>query len=267
MNLFSPAEGVENYARAGKLKAEMPFGKMFILGILAGMLIGIPVMVTNMAACSFDNYSVVRMISGILFAFGLGTVVMTGAELFTGNTLIFISVLDKRTTLAAMLRNWIVVYISNFIGGAFISVLAARFNWLSAGNGQLAAYTFKLANAKMTMPFQNAFVMGILCNMLVTLAVLVSLQAKDVGGRFLGAWVPVMFFVVGGFSHSIADMTYCMIALMAKSVFPELASAYPALTWQNYFAGNMLPVTLGNIAGGLLIAWIFWFVYLRKKKN
>ena len=266
MNFFNAAEGVENYANAGKNKSEMPFGKMIALGVLAGILIGIPAMVTNMASYSFDNNSLVRIISGVFFAFGLGIVVLTGAELFTGNTPIIISVLDKRTSVVKMLRNWITVYISNFVGAILVSLAAAKFNWMSAGNGALAEFCFKLANSKMTMSFQNAFVMGILCNMLVTLAVLVSLQAKDVTGRILGAWVPVMFFVIAGFSHSIADMTYCMMALFAKSVYPEIAANYPSLTWGNYFSGNMLPVTLGNIVGGCAVGVLFWFAYLRKKK-
>ena len=113
--------------------------------------------------------------------------------------------------------------------------------------------------------------MGVLCNILVTVAVLASLSAKDAAGRILGAWVPVMFFVVAGFSHSIADMTYCALALFGKSA-PACAAAAQAagadlsvLTWSRYFLGNMLPVTLGNTAGGVLVGLAAWYCYLRKK--
>ena len=130
----------------------------------------------------------------------------------------------------------------------------------------------KVAAGKMTMPFENALMMGVLCNMLVTLGVLLSLAGKDGVSRFMGAWAPVMFFVVCGFNHSIADMTYCTMGLFAKSnaAYCEAATAMGVdlskLTWGNYFGGNMLPVTLGNIIGGLLIGFVFWFCWIRKPK-
>ena len=272
MNLFTAAETAANYANAGAAKTKLPISKMLILGILAGLLIGFPSCVTNMATYALENNSTIRMISGLLFAFGLGTVILTGAELFTGNTLITISVLDKKASLAGMLRNWVLVYIGNFIGSMLLAAICANFGWLSAGGNGLAAFSMKVATGKMTMPFQNAFFMGVLCNILVTLGVLMSLSGKDGASRFLGAWVPVMFFVLCGFNHSIADMTYCMLGLFAKNI-PSYAEAARSagvalehLTWGNYFASNMLPVTLGNIVGGVGVAFSMWFSYLRKPK-
>lgn len=272
MNLFTAAETAANYANAGAAKTKLPISKMLILGILAGLLIGFPSCVTNMATYALENNSTIRMISGLLFAFGLGTVILTGAELFTGNTLITISVLDKKASLAGMLRNWVFVYIGNFIGSMLLAAICANFGWLSAGGNGLAAFSMKVATGKMTMPFQNAFFMGVLCNILVTLGVLMSLSGKDGASRFLGAWVPVMFFVLCGFNHSIADMTYCMLGLFAKNI-PSYAEAARSagvalehLTWGNYFASNMLPVTLGNIVGGVGVAFTMWFSYLRKPK-
>ena len=274
MNFFTIKEGVENYAGAGKAKTDLPIAKMLLLGILAGFLIGIPALVTNVAGCTLSSltegnmYSIVRVVSGILFAFGLGTVVLTGAELFTGNTLIIISVADKRTSFAKMLKNWVFVYIGNFIGSLLVAFLTANFNWMSGGNGSLGEFTMSVAQSKMTMPFQNAFVMGILCNALVVLGVMLSLQGKSIGGRVLGAWIPVMFFVTCGFNHSIADMTYCMAGLFAKSqaAFADVAGNFANLTWGNYFLGNMIPVTLGNIVGGCAIGLLFWYCNLKKSK-
>ena len=272
MNVFTPAETAANYAAAGVLKTRQPFLKLLILGIAAGALIGFPVCVTNMATYAITNASAVRIIAGVLFAFGLGIVVLTGAELFTGNTLLVISLLDRRVTWCAMLRNWGVVYLGNFLGALTLSWICARFGWLDAGDGALGVYTMQLAVGKMTMPFGKAFFMGVLCNILVTVAVLASLSAKDAAGRILGAWAPVMFFVVAGFSHSIADMTYCTMGLFAKSVPAYAASAVEAglnldaLTWGTYFTGNMLPVTLGNILGGLFVGFVMWFGFLRKAK-
>ena len=170
-----------------------------------------------------------------------------------------------------MLRNWGIVYLGNFLGALTLSWICARFGWLDAGDGALGAYTMQLAVGKMTMPFGKAFFMGVLCNILVTVAVLASLSAKDAAGRILGAWAPVMFFVVAGFSHSIADMTYCALALFGKSAPACAAVAQAAgadlsvLTWGRYFLGNMLPVTLGNTAGGGLVGLAAWYCYLRKK--
>ena len=243
MNLFTMAEAANNYSAAGAGKTKLPTAKMLLLGILAGFLIGVPSVVTNMATYTVVGNSTVRMISGILFAFGLGTVILTGAELFTGNTLILISVLDKKATAAGMLRNWILVYIGNFLGSMLLSFVCARFGWLNAANGDtanaLAIASMKVAQGKMTMPFQNAFFMGVLCNILVTLGVLMSLAGKDGFSRVIGAWIPVCFFVTCGFNHSIADMTYCMLGLFGKQFYAE-GAAFEALTWGHYFLGNML---------------------------
>lgn len=269
MNLFTAAETAANYANAGASKAKLPISKMLVLGVLAGFLIGFPSCVTNMATYALDNNSTVRMVSGLLFAFGLGMVVISGAELFTGNTLITISVLEKKATLAGMLRNWLFVYIGNFVGSMVLSFICAQFGWLSAGSNALAAASMRIAVGKMTMPFQNAFFMGVLCNILVTMGVLLSLSGKDGISRFIGAWAPVMFFVTCGFNHSIADMTYCMLGLFAKNVPAYLEAAQAAgvavenLTWGNYLLGNLIPVTLGNIVGGVAVGFTFWFSFLR----
>ena len=273
MNLFTPAETAVYYAAAGAGKSKTPAVKLLLLGTLAGMLIAFPTCVTNMATYALINPSVIRLLCGVLFAFGLGTVVLTGAELFTGNTLICISVLERKASVIGMLRNWVLVYAANFLGSMLVAVICARFGWLSAGDNALAVYSMKLAINKMTMSFDNAFFMGILCNILVTLGVLLALSGKDGVSRFLGAWVPVMFFVVCGFSHSIADMTYCTLGLFAKGISKYFQAAQQAglaleqLTWGNYFLRNMLPVTLGNIAGGVFIGFLMWYCYVRQPKN
>ena len=270
MNLFTAAETANNYVTAGVAKTKYSIPKMLVLGILAGLLIGFPSCVTEMATFSVTNTSMVRMISGLLFAFGLGTVILTGAELFTGNTLITMSLLDRKVTLPAMLKNWLFVYIGNFLGSMLLSAICAYFGWLSAGSNALAVSAMKMAVGKMTMPFQNAFFMGVLCNILVTIGVLMSLAGKDGTSRFIGAWVPVMFFVTCGFNHSIADMTYCMLGLFAKNVTAyasaaaEAGIALDSLTWGNYFVGNLIPVTLGNILGGVAVGVTMWYAYVRK---
>ena len=174
MQVFAPADFSANYAKAGAAKATAPAGKLFLLAILAGLLIGFPAAVTNMACFALENPSVIRVISGLLFAFGLGMVVMTGAELLTGNTLIFMSVLDGKARLSGMLRNWAIVLVGNFIGALLLAFVCARFGWLNAGQEKLAQYAMQVAQGKMTMPFANALMMGVLCNILVTVGVLLE---------------------------------------------------------------------------------------------
>ena len=267
MNLFAPAEYTANYAQAGVGKASMPLLKLLLLAVLSGFLIGFPSLVTNMAGYALTNNSVIRVVSGLLFAFGLGMVVLTGAELFTGNTLMLISLLDRRITAAGLLRNWGVVLVGNFLGSLLLSWIAARFGWLGAGDNALADFSMRVAQGKMTMPFANALMMGVLCNILVTLGVLMSLAGKDGVSRLVAAWAPVMFFVTCGFNHSIADMTYCMVGLFGKLYYAAEAAAYPALTWGNYLLGNLLPVTLGNAVGGCPVAALFWYCWLRGRKE
>lgn len=271
LNLFTPAETAENYAAVSVKKASIPPLKALVLSTLAGILIAFPGAVTNMASYSLTNNSVIRVLSGLLFAFGLGMVILSGAELFTGNTLMTIGILDRRVKLLQVLRSWVIVYIGNFLGSLIVAFICAHFGWVGAGNGALAVYSMKCAVGKMTMPFANAFFMGILCNILVTLGVLFSLGSKDTAGRFLGAYAPVAFFVICGFNHSIADMFYCAVGLFSKAQYAAQAAsagvAVDSLTWGNYFLGNMLPVTLGNLVGGVAVGVIFWYCHLKAKKQ
>ena len=271
LNVFTPVEATDNYAAASVKKANITVGKGLLLSILAGMLIAFPGAVTNMAGYGLENNSVIRTISGLLFAFGLGMVILSGAELFTGNTLMVIGVLDRRVKMLKVLKSWIIVYVGNFIGSLIVAIICAKFGWVNAGKGALAVFSMKVAAGKMTMPFMNAFFMGVLCNILVTLAVLFSLSAQDVTGRILGAYTPVAFFVICGFNHSIADMFYCTLGLFCKGDFAALAAeagvAVDSLTWGNYFLGNMLPVTLGNLIGGVAVGVLFWYCNLKGKKK
>ncbi len=267
MNLFTPEEMTRNYSLAGAKKSVAPAWKLLILGILAGALIGYAALVTNMACYKLENPSMIRVLSGVLFGFGLGMVILSGAELFTGNTLIVISVLDKRASVLGMLRNWGLVFLGNFLGALLLSFLTARFNFFGAGDGALAEYTMRVAQGKMTMRFENALVMGVLCNILVVLAVLFSLAGKDGASRILGAWAPVALFTICGFNHCIADMTYCMSGLFCVKYYANHAGAFTALGWGRYLAGNLLPVTIGNVIGGCAIGVTMWLCYLWNRKK
>ncbi|MEG2221658.1 MAG: formate/nitrite transporter family protein [Oscillospiraceae bacterium] len=262
--MLSPAEFVESYATIGAGKAAAPARKLLLLGVLAGLLIGLGGVVTNTASFSVENISLAKLICGLLFPFGLIVVVLTGAELFTGNCLIVISVLQKRASLSGLLRNLSLVYLGNFAGALALAAACAYCGQLGLGKGALAVTTIKLAAAKCALPFGNAVVLGILCNILVCAGVMCSLCSKDVAGRAVGAFVPVCFFVICGFEHCIANMYYIPAGLFALTV-PQYASLaasagldVSALSWGSFFLRNLLPVTLGNLIGGCGFAACIW---------
>lgn len=268
MNLFTPAETAANYARAGAEKTRMPGWKLLLLGVMAGFFIGIAGQAAGTAAHAVENAGLAKLVSGAIFAFGLGMIVLMGAELFTGNCLIAVSVLEKRTTVPAMLRNWAFVYLGNFLGAAGAAAACVYTGRMGNADGGLALFAIRTAAAKCALPFATAVGLGVLCNVLVTVAVLMSLSAKDVPGRILGAYLPILFFVVCGFEHSVANMYYIPAGLFSLALPGCAASAAAAgldvsgLTWGHFLLRNLLPVTLGNLVGGLAVAGTVWAAWL-----
>jgi formate/nitrite transporter len=264
MNMFTPVEVMQNYSSLGKAKAEYPAGKLLISAITAGLFVAFGAAVSNTATHGIFNISAARIISGLLFPFGLGMVMLLGAELFTGNCLISISVLNKETTVRKMLRNWFFVYFGNGIGAVLIAAGCVFFGQLNYSNGELALYTIRMAVSKCAVSFPQGMVMGIFCNLLVCAGVLCALSAKDTIGRIAGAFIPVSFFVICGFEHSIANFYYIPAGLFAMQSHDYAALAAAAgintdtLTWVNLFLRNLLPVTLGNIIGGVMIGLAVW---------
>lgn len=267
MDLFTPKECAANYALAGAAKTRTPLPKLFLLAVLAGFFIAMGGAVTNTAAHSIANVGAARIVCGLLFPFGLAMVVLTGAELFTGNTLITISVLDGQATVPGMLRNWSVVYLGNTVGAMLVAAGCAYGGQLNYSDGQLAVFTMRLAAGKCALPTGNAIVLGILCNVLVTAGVLLSLSAKDLTGRVAGAYLPVAFFVICGFEHCIANLYYIPAGLFAKTVpaYAALAAQegvdLSALSWGNFLLRNLLPVTAGNILGGAGMGALYWYCH------
>ena len=268
---LSPAEIAEKYAEAGAGKAKRSTSLLIVLGILAGALIALGSAATNTAVYGIPDTWTARTICGLLFPFGLGMVVIMGAELFTGNCLITVSVLDQRCTVTQMLRSWVIVYLSNFVGALAVAAGCVFFGQLNYSGGALAVYTMKVAAGKCAIPFANGVVLGILCNLLVCLGVLMAMSAKDTTGKIIGAFLPVSYFVLCGFEHCVANMYYISAGLMAKSVpaYAQLAAEagmdLSALTLSNFLVGNLIPVTLGNIIGGAALGWLMWFCHLKKR--
>lgn len=264
MNFFTAPEILKNFAAAGEKKTKLSAGRLLALGTLAGMFIALGGAVTNTASHSIANVSAARMISGLLFPGGLSLVILMGAELFTGNCLIVISVLEKRAALRGMLRNWALVYLGNFLGALLVSWGCAFFGQLNYSGGGLAVFTIRLAASKLEIPVMDGIARGFFCNVLVCLAVLCSLSSKDTAGRILGTVFPIAFFVICGFEHCIANMYYIPAGLFAAEIPAYAAAASAAgvdvssLSWGGFLVKNLLPVTLGNILGGVFTGLMLW---------
>jgi len=263
--MSTPAEFLTAYSGIGQKKTTNAAYRLLLLGVLAGFLIGMGAVASSTGSFAITNPGLQKAVAGLLFPFGLILVIFTGAELFTGNCLITISVLDKKASIGGLLRNWGLVYLGNFIGSILLAAGCAYFGQIGLGDGALAVATIKTAAAKCSLSFGKALVFGICCNILVCTGVACAIMSKSPAGKAIGAYLPVAFFVISGFEHSIANMYYIPAGLFAKTI-PAYASAAAAagidlsvLTWGNFFLANLVPVTLGNIIGGCGFAALLWF--------
>lgn len=254
----------------GIKKAKLPVIKLLLFSILAGAFVALASVGANTVTSMIENQGIGKLIGGLIFPAGLIMIIIAGAELFTGDCLMIISVLEKKITWAAMLRSWLVVYFGNFIGSVLIAYLVYRGNQFSLFSGQLGVYTMKVAAAKTTLSFDSALILGILCNFLVCIAVWMNYAGRSVWDKIVGAYFPVVLFVISGFEHCVANMYSVPAGLFAKNNegYTELAAMsgidLSALTWSDFFVKNLLPVTLGNIIGGaVLVGGVYWYLYLK----
>ena len=267
----SPKEIAQNYIATGVAKTKYPIEKMLALGLLAGMFIALAAVGSIIAPATMLTASTAKLLGAAVFPVGLAMVLISGSELFTGNNLIIISVLTKEATVGAMLKNWLFVYIGNFIGSILVAALTVYGGTFSLFSNAASALLIKTAVAKVTLSFSDAMMRGILCNFLVCVAVWMSFAAKDIAGKVAALFLPIMLFVLCGFEHSVANMYYITAGLFASKNAAYIA-AYTAgagstqidsLTWGALFTKNLIPVTIGNIIGGaILVGAIYWFIYL-----
>ncbi len=218
-------------------------------------------------------YGVIRTIAGLAFGLGLIMVVVGGAELFTGNTLIVMAFASGKVSLSALLRNWAIVYVSNFVGAVLTAALVFAANHYMAGQGVVGLNILSIGEAKTSLAFMPALAAGILCNTLVCMAVWLCFSARTTTDKILAIIPPITAFVAAGFEHSIANMYFIPLALFVKDGAPtkfwELIEKTPAdyshLTWGN-FASSLVPVTIGNIIGGaVMVGLVYWLIYLRNR--
>lgn len=257
----SPSEIGKLYVKAGKVKMELPVSKMLILGIFAGAYIAFGAVCSQAIAVSIPLQSVAKAAGAFVFPIGLMMVLVAGSELFTGNCLLVIPVLEGEGTMSMMFRNWLFVYIGNLIGGLMVAAACTYGHVYSLFDQQLAASVVTTAAGKVSLSFGDALIRGILCNVLVCVAVWISFAAKELAGKILGLMLPVAAFVLCGFEHSVANMYFISSGIMTSSVYGIEADG---LTWGSMFVNNLIPVTLGNIIGGSLIVGLgYWFCYIR----
>lgn len=259
--MHSPLEIARNFVEIGIHKVKLSAWKMLILGFFAGMFIGFAGIASTAASATIASASVARLVSACVFPAGMAMVLVAGSELFTGNNLIIISVLQKKTTVAGMLKNWFFVFLGNFIGAGFVAVMVIYSHVPDLYNGLLAQKVVAAAMSRINQSFSEAFMRGVLCNILVCIAVWAAFAAKRVSGKLLMSFWPVMLFVLCGFEHSIADIYFGIAGIAAAG---EYGIAAAGLNFGSFLLKNLLPVTLGNIVGGAGIVGIgYWLVYLR----
>lgn len=257
--------------QVGVAKANLPLRRLVPLGVLAGAFIALGANFSTVVTASGGMApGITRLLGGVVFALGLVLVVVCGAELFTGNTLIVMAYMSRKVTARALLRNWLVVYVSNFVGAGATAALVVLSGRLSAGDGSVGVRAMATADAKGGLAFGEAIVSGVLANCLVCLAVWMTLSARTLTDKVLVIVPPVAAFVAAGFEHSVANMYFFPAALLhrewAGDGFWAATGATPDqftdLGWSEFLLDNLVPVTIGNIIGGaVLVGLVYWFVY------
>lgn len=271
---LTPSEITYTTIQSGIKKVSMNFLNQFILGILAGVFIAFAAEGSNMAAFNLlakpETYGLGKVLAGAIFGTGLMLVILAGGELFTGNTMILGGVLDGKIKLRDMLKNWLFVYSGNFVGSVFLAFLMVHSGLFNSGANALGGMTIKIASYKVGLTFMPAFYLGIMCNMLVCLAVWMASGAKDIVGKIFAIFFPIWLFITSGFEHSVANMYYIPAGILAKANPDWVSESHLApaalanLNWGTFVIKNLVPVTLGNIVGGsLFVAGIYWFVYIK----
>lgn len=273
MDALTPSEMVEKAGSIGIQKAALPIINVLPLSFLAGTYIAFGAVFASVVAIGMDGVwpqGFVKMLQGVVFSMGLILVVVGGGELFTGNVLLVIVWAQKKIGLLGLLRNWLIVYIGNFIGSITVVMLILLSREYRVSDGALGSIMLSTANAKVQYGFMEALTLGILCNIMVCLAVWLSYSGRTTTDKILAIIFPITFFIAAGFEHSVANMYIIPLGLMMKSFDPAFVSTLGLdltnLSWVSFLLRNLLPVTLGNIIGGGFFVGILYLWSYRKPK-
>lgn len=259
---FTVKEVLEKYIGGCQAKSGMSSNRLFGKAVLAGMMIAMGAAASSVAAHTISDVGLSRLAAAVVFPVGLMMVILLGAELFTGDCLVALGVMDGKMSIKDAVRILAAVYFGNFVGATLLAVLIALSGQLNYSAGLLGAYTIKVAAGKTSISFGTGVASGILCNILVCAAVLMAMCAKNVTGKLLASFFVIMLFVTAGFEHCVANMYYITAGLLAKcnpdyvqlamSHYGCTAEQLEGLNFTGYFISNLLPVTIGNVLGGIL---------------
>ncbi len=261
---------VMTLAEVGRKKTQRAPLTLVLVGLLAGVALAFASIATQSVTCHFDNAGAARVVNALLFPFGLCIIIYMGGELFTGNSLILVSILEKKATVKGMLYNWFWVYLGNFIGSLLIMVPYSTTYLLESGGGAVGLSFIRLAATKAALSPYDSFLLAIFCNILVCIAVMITTGAPDGTGKAFGGIIPISLFVMAGFEHCVANMGYIPLGIIASqnSTLANMALEeginLSALTVENFFLNNLIPVSAGNTVGGLLIALLMWYCHHAK---
>ncbi len=261
---------------AGAAKAARDPLTLFVLGILAGAFIalGAVFMTVVLSGAGDLPWGVARLLAGIVFSLGLILVIVGGAELFTGDSLMVVAYASRRITLASLLRAWMVVYVGNIVGALGTVALVFLSGHYTFGSAAVGKTALSIAHAKAMLPSIELFFLAVLCNVLVCLAVWMSFGARSLADKVLVIVPPITAFVAAGFEHSIANLYFLPYALLIKAWAPsefwaaigQAPAAYPGLTLAATLH-NVAISTTGNLVGGsLMVGAVYWFIYLRRRE-
>lgn len=270
--LLTPAQMAQAAEDAAYAKATGRPLKSFLLGLTAGgyIAIGFVFFVTSQVGADELSYGVAKVLGGIVFSTGLVLVVLTGAELFTSSTLTLTARASGRITWGQLLRNWLVVFVANFLGAlTIVGLIYVAGTWHNA-EGQWGKVVLDVSTAKLDHSFLEAFALGILCNLMVCLAVWAAYSGRTTTDKVLAVTLPIALFVATGFEHSVANMFMLPLGILISDTAGADfwaganidASSYANLTWDSFLLDNLLPVTLGNIVGGgVMIGIMYWTIF------
>ena len=258
----------------GVRKAHLPVVSTAALGVLAGAFIALGAVFSTTVIAGAESlpYGVRQLLAGVTFTLGLILVVVGGAELFTGNAMLVMAWAGRKVEGRRLLANWSLVYVANLAGAVATAALVFLSGQFTNGDGAVGAAALAIAERKATLDFTQAVALGTLCNALVCLAVWLGFSARSTTDRVIATIPPVAAFVAAGFEHSVANMYFLPFALFIKAYAPasfwaaigKTPADFGNLTWSAAVWSNLVPVTLGNvIGGGVMVAGVYWFVYLR----
>lgn len=249
-------QSIANLAVAKEKMLKKGLAKYLVLSLFAGLYVGLGIILIFTIGGVIGESPYKKVIMGASFGIALSLVLMAGSELFTGNNMIMtVGSLEKKVSWMTTFKIWLYSYIGNLAGSIFGAWL---FFMTGLGQGPVAEFILKTTELKMNAPFMDLFFKGVLCNILVCLAVLTFIKLKEETAKLIMIFWCLFAFITSGFEHSIANMTLLSIGLLLPH-----SEAISMIGFMN----NLIPVTLGNIVGGAVVLGLgYWFVGNGKSK-